>query len=86
MTETENGLPAQDENHFQPTDHGAPSPLRTLCEELHKKVFAFLEEDVKEELLQNVQGQCLRTITIISDALEKYPYVPCPAISTPGYH
>ena len=75
MTETEaNGATQiQDEDHFQPTDNGAPSPLRTLCEELHEKVFAFLEEDVPTEVLKNVQGQCIRTITIISDALTNYP-------------
>lgn len=73
MTETEAKAAIQDEDHFQPTDDGAPSPLRTLCKELHEKVFAFLEEEPPTEVLRNVQGQCIRTITIISDALTKYP-------------
>ena len=73
MTETEVGLPTYPENHFQPTDDGAPSPLRTLCQELNKKVLDFLESKPEEEILRNVQGQCWRTMTIISDALEKYP-------------
>ena len=75
MTETEPNATAQDEDHFIPTDNGAPSPLRALCAELHEKVFAFLEEDAQNETLKNVQGQCWRTMTVISDALTNYPSV-----------
>lgn len=74
MTETEAHDAELDENHFQPIDDGTPSPLRTLCSELHEKVFSFLEKEAETETLTDVQGQCWRTITIISDALEKYPY------------
>jgi len=83
MTETEANAATQDEDHFQPTDNGAPSPLRTLCEELHDKVFKFLESEAPTETLKNVQGQCWHTITIISDALTKYPYVPISPLQPP---
>ena len=75
MTTPGTNVPAQEEDHFQPTDHGDPSRLRSLCTELHEKVFTFLEKEAPTETLKNVQAQCLRSITIISDALTNYPYV-----------
>lgn len=75
MTETASRSTAKEEASQLPTSNGAPSPLRTLCAELHEQVMAFLQEDVQTETLRNVQCQCWHTITIISDALENYPYL-----------
>ena len=55
-------------------ENGNSTPLRTLCADLHTKIEAFLQEDVKTEILKNVQTQCRHSLSIISEALEKYPY------------
>lgn len=73
MTETEAHVSAQRKNQPELTDNGTPSPLRTLCAEVHEKVFAFLQQKAETELLMSVQAQCRNTISIISNALERYP-------------
>ncbi|KAL2044311.1 hypothetical protein N7G274_003016 [Stereocaulon virgatum] len=56
-----------------PINHEDSTPLRTLCAELHAKVEAFVQEDVETETLKNVQTQCRHSLSIISEALERYP-------------
>ncbi|KAL9126423.1 MAG: hypothetical protein Q9217_004515 [Psora testacea] len=53
--------------------NGEAHPLRTLCTELHKKIEAFLQEDIEEERLKAVQAQCRHSLSIIQEALDKYP-------------
>ena len=56
--------------------NGDSDSLRTLCAELHTKIEAFLQEDIKEERLKAVQAQCRHSLGIIQAALDRYPYVP----------
>lgn len=74
MTESEAYVSAQRQDHPQPTVNGTLSPLRALCSELHEKVFTFLQQKAETEILKNVQAQCRHTISIIHDAIERYPY------------
>lgn len=53
--------------------NGDSTPLRTLCADLHTRITAFLDEDVPTERLRNVQAQCRHSLSIISEALERYP-------------
>lgn len=56
----------------QATLNGDPSFLRAFCSELHAKVEAFLQEDVKTERLRSVQAQTRKSLAIIQEALDKY--------------
>ena len=51
-------------------------PLRALCARLHSQIKAFLEENTKNARLQAVQAQTRRSLQIIQEALDRYPYFP----------
>lgn len=75
MTETEAHVCAQSNGQPQLSENGTFSSLRSLCPEVHDKVFAFLQQKAETGILMKVQAQCRNTIDILSDALERYPYV-----------
>ena len=54
--------------------NGDSHPLRTLCAQLHSQVMAFLDEHFKSANLQAVQAQTRRSLQIIQEALDRYPY------------
>lgn len=54
--------------------NGDSHPLRALCAQLHSQVVAFLDENFKSAHLQAVQAQTRRSLQIIQEALDKYPY------------
>ena len=57
---------------FQTAFNGDSSSIRALCSELHVKVEAFLQEDVKTKTLRSVQAQTRKSLAIIQEALDKY--------------
>ena len=57
--------------------HG-PESLRSLSSKLHEKVHAFLQEDVKTEILKKVQAQTKISLRVIEDALHRYRSVETP--------
>lgn len=54
--------------------NGDAHPLRALCAKLHSQIEAFLDENVKSARLQAVQAQTRRSLQIIQEALDRYPY------------
>jgi len=46
--------------------------LRALCSELHARIEAFLQEDVKTERLKRVQEQTRHSLDVIQEALQRY--------------
>lgn len=49
-------------------------PLRALCAKLHSQITAFLDEKVQNVRLQAAQAQTRRSLQIIQEALDRYPY------------
>lgn len=74
---TENGLSSftTGSSYMQSNGSADAESLHTLCKRLHSQVEAFLAEDFKEEIFRNTQRQCRHSLSIIHEALEKYPYV-----------
>lgn len=66
---TENGW----ESHRPSINGTQQSSLRGVCAELHKQVEAFLQEDVETAILQSVQKRCRHSLSIISEAVNRYP-------------
>ena len=54
--------------------NGDSHPLRALCAKLHSQIQAFLDENFKCARLQAVQAQTRRSLQIIQEALDRYPY------------
>lgn len=54
--------------------NGDSHPLQALCARLHSQVVAFLDENFKSTNLQAVQAQTRRSLQIIQEALDRYPY------------
>lgn len=75
MTETERGHSVDNERSQSSTGNDDSTPLRRLCADLHAQVTAFLQEDVPTERLKNVQAQCQNSLSIISEAMKRYPYI-----------
>ncbi len=46
--------------------------IRPLCEELSRKIGAFLDEEVEGEVLKNLQTRTRVALRVIDEALEKY--------------
>lgn len=49
-----------------------PSSLKSVCAELHQRVSAFLEEDIPDGLLKQVQIQTRHALKTLEEALAKY--------------
>lgn len=49
-----------------------PRPLPVICDELRRKVIAFLEEQTDDVVLQNVQSQVRVTMGIIEEAMRRF--------------
>ncbi|MCJ1230736.1 hypothetical protein MMC12_007410 [Toensbergia leucococca] len=58
-------------SHHQPAN-GSDS-LRALCSTLHAQITAFLHEDVQTETLRRVQAQTRTSLSVIQEALTRYP-------------
>jgi len=50
----------------------APRTLPEICDELRRKVIAFLEEQTDDEVLRNVQSQVRVSMGVIEEALGRY--------------
>jgi FAD synthetase len=46
--------------------------LPEICDELRRKVIAFLEEQIDDEVLRNVQSQVRVSMGVIEEALCRY--------------
>lgn len=54
----------------------APSEFEKLCATQYEKVTAFLEEDVADPILKDVQEQSRKALDVLKEALTRYRYVP----------
>ncbi len=61
-----NGVPKP----ASPSD--APHTLLETCDELRRKVIAFLEEQTDDEVLRNVQNRVRVSMGVIEEALCRY--------------
>jgi FAD synthetase len=50
----------------------APRTLPEICDELRRKVIAFLEEQTDDKVLRNVQSQVRASMGVIEEALCRY--------------
>jgi FAD synthetase len=50
----------------------APRTFPEICDELQRKVIAFLEEQTDDEVLRNVQSQVRVSMGLIEEALCRY--------------
>jgi FAD synthetase len=55
-----------------PSASDVPRTLPEICDELRRKVIAFLEEQTDDEVLQNVQSQVRVSMGVIVEALCRY--------------
>lgn len=46
--------------------------IRPLCDKLNRRIEAFLEEELEDEVLRHVQTQTRVALGVITAALEKY--------------
>jgi FAD synthetase len=53
----------------------APCTLPETCDELRRRVMAFLEEEADSEMLRGVQSQVKVSMAVIDEALRRYGYV-----------
>ncbi|KAL8861773.1 MAG: hypothetical protein Q9178_001974 [Gyalolechia marmorata] len=56
-----------------PLQNGSSDSLLSLCTSLHSQITAFLQEDVQTGTLRAVQAQAKKSLTIIREALHRYP-------------
>ena len=56
-----------------PLQNGSSDSLLSLCTSLHSQITAFLQEDVQTGTLRAVQAQAKKSLTIIHEALDRYP-------------
>ena len=86
-------IPAEKENHHPLTNGDVKSPsmngndkgdsdnsIAPVCAELATRINAFLEEDVKTDILRDVQKQTRIALGIIEECLQKYTYVLIPSV------
>lgn len=52
-----------------------PRSLPEICYTLRRKVMAFLNEQVEDEVLRNVQSQARLSMSVIDEALGRYGWV-----------
>ena len=57
-----------------------PTDLESLCGRIHSRIARFLEEDVAESTLKQVQEQTRIALGVIEEALDRYRYVYKPRI------
>lgn len=61
--------------------HPSGRTLPDICHTLRRKVNAFLDEQTEDPVLRNVQRQARVSMGVISEALQRYGWVPPPSMS-----
>jgi hypothetical protein len=61
--------------------HPSGRTLPDICHTLRRKLDAFLDEQTEDEVLRNVQSQARVSMGVISEALQRYGWVPPPSTS-----
>lgn len=70
-----NGVETQPSIHGE-EDASHPATLEAVCEDLNRRVTAFLNKPSDSDLTRRVQQQTKVSIAVIEKALNEYEYVP----------